>query len=1619
MPTTEERQLEQAKLELLLPNGAKFAILPLEGSYERKAIMEVGLLVVKWTTENFVSIPIGTRIVYRGTTYTQHTEPKVKKVHSRLFEFDLTFEAPEADFSRLKFKYPSDGRLQFSLTAKPQEFIRYIVDNLNERGSQRWQWASALPMDTTEKTIIFNHNTISEALKSICEAFSTEWNAEGGILTLGAVEFEKRKPIPLAYGKGKGLLSGLTRTDGGRTAPIGRMYVQTTSRNIPERYGRKTLKLSQKEWHYNGSTFSGTPKEDTTTYITHPDFVELKARPSISAEASAKITEIYPKRVGIVGEVFKLAKASRKKASGQETEPTTLFDFVDTANEVDYKAHIIKGETPKLIFQSGACAGREFEFQYQHDKKRFLIVPLSADDTIFPSETFPIVAGDKYAVFGVELPDKYITAAEDEAAKQAVATFHRQAQDRITITAEVQSLWLKKQEDKDISRRIRIGGFVAFQDPSLSPKPYSIRIKAIKRPLTDPEAPILELSNEPVQISSISSVIKDVQTLKYAATTSSAQTEVQQPMDISKFDEKYLSAIANDIAKGTITFAEGLKSLKQAYFAKGLEVGNAVSGLVAGRGALIDEDGNTEVQSLTVRGFLKATEYMLNRIQITEGAQWLTEGGVIEKVTETANQGGQKKYNIIFRARFEGDTQVPFKGGDILRGQIAKLQGGAGIETSWLRVEGVNGRKVEVSLYSNQQVPEGRNAAPTEQMRVARWGNTIDTTRQSHIILDPQQGQIIRRTNINAPIIEPQHTDGFSLGTLPAWVQNSLGGAVDAQSDYLFARGIITQDIIRYTPDGKPLAERVDRGAWSAQGQYYHEQKNLETGVFEISRVWLDGALYELAPSGNGRTRPEPRNTNWIIIQQKPQDGRQGSSTYVRYSNDGGKTFTPSAKSGFSDVSDVGRNLLLGTNTDIKGNTYPLKRIYLSRLLKIGETYTLSFKFKLGFGGADRRWVAGYISGGTFSFPSQLLPHDQEWHEYRQSMTITDGDSTAPIGSALWYVYQQLRYDPAFIYLYFGPSKATSEIEVKDVKLEVGSVATPYSPAPEDLEMGLVAGDWMGTCQSDNGYPKASVSDYTWSKIKGEDGRNGKDGVTPMPNLLKNADFNPETVSVDADKNGGFTWAAEVASGGIVRHEPNVTPPHTGAKVVSCESFQKSTNENNANCIASIYQRTEVIEGRSYTFSVYVKGAAAGWMIAYPIDGTHFKISGANPIDKGQNTAEDWKRYAVTFTARSTGVTNIYLRSWCNGRNDGNGGKVFFACPKLEESYRPTPWTRAQEDFRGAAMRPLGDWDALPDGFKFQSGGVGEEFIDLVSVKSEGALLWWSCKRSHAKTNDTRPNVNAPFWELGQNLKFVATDLLLAKKAFIENLGVRNVETRNAQGEVTFKAEENGEVRAKGGRFENIHIAGESRFSKLKATNELTGVEAGEISFSQSGLTLNGYAVVLGTDVLNCYIKDISDSAWRFTRFIGGNVHVQGSFAAKHRVTAVVTSSTITYYLGGEATVGESETKTAFERRGTIVPANVLEDGNGMKLAIDEQIDSTSALSVDTIVVALDRPETLKITMARTQRVHLINVSGFTITLDLGEGQTYKVGWEVGNSVTLFGLYDLGGKGNKGIWVIH
>ena len=312
--------------------------------------------------------------------------------------------------------------------------------------------------------------------------------------------------------------------------------------------------------------------------------------------------------------------------------------------------------------------------------------------------------------------------------------------------------------------------------------------------------------------------------------------------------------------------------------AETLRTPNYSDGLTTGAGARIDAMGNAEFQSMAVRGFFRAAEYQINRIALSEGDVFHTENGLVK----SAEQQPDGRWKVVLQERFQGDV-TGFRAGDVLRGaynSVGTAGGAAEIRTSWLRVEAVDAQAgtLTASLYADNQTPEGRNAPPVPLMRLARWGNTTDPERQSHIMESATDGRIVRRVKVSAPIVDGAQSDGFVVGKLPAWLREHFGAAVADASDYVFARGIITQNILRYTPAGRPLAERVDRGLWSASARYFYEEQNPETGAFEISRVWHDGALYELARGGNGNTAPAANSTHWTLIQAKPKDGRDGDT---------------------------------------------------------------------------------------------------------------------------------------------------------------------------------------------------------------------------------------------------------------------------------------------------------------------------------------------------------------------------------------------------------------------------------------------------------------------------------------------------------------------------------------------------------------------------------------------------------------------------------------------------------------------------------------------------------------------------------------------------------------------
>lgn len=330
--------------------------------------------------------------------------------------------------------------------------------------------------------------------------------------------------------------------------------------------------------------------------------------------------------------------------------------------------------------------------------------------------------------------------------------------------------------------------------------------------------------------------------------------------------EQFLSRLVDDVAKGNLTFEKMLTVLGLSIFKSGAQFGEFVQSLYAGKGAGIDQLGNAEFESVRVRSYFECMELIINRLSAIEGDQLLTEADTIESVDDL----GDNCYGLHLKSKWDGYFTAQYPN-NVLKGIINTLATGSGVYyTSWMRVNSVNtaNNYIEVTLYPGDEVPAGTNYPPCEMMKIARWGNQTDTKRQSCIYLSSTEGRIVRLTGVTKPIIDRTNY-GATFGELPEFLRE-LDLPIAEGQDYLYARGIVVQDIIRIDYQGKPVSEIVDRGQWSATGDYYCEALNPNTGIYEISDVWYNGCKYRCAKTGTA-TAPAWNNTDWAMVEGNPE----------------------------------------------------------------------------------------------------------------------------------------------------------------------------------------------------------------------------------------------------------------------------------------------------------------------------------------------------------------------------------------------------------------------------------------------------------------------------------------------------------------------------------------------------------------------------------------------------------------------------------------------------------------------------------------------------------------------------------------------------------------------------
>lgn len=599
-----------------------------------------------------------------------------------------------------------------TLTAPAREHAALIIANMNRKmGTTEWKVGEVVVSEYID--IEYTGKYASDALSELSSAAGTEWWFDGMTLNISRCEFGE--PVPLSYGDG--LIGGIERSMADGVKFFTRLFPVGSSRNIdPDRYGHARLQLP-----------------DGAKYVeqdTHLGIIEYFEQEAFDA--------IYPRRIGTVGSV------RSEERTSDDGSPFTVWYFTDPDIPFDPNQYEIGGLVKRVTFQTGELRGREFEVNYDSEKKEFEIItqwPYD-NDMQLPSEPLVQAPGNEYVLWNISMPDSYYPAAEQEF-KTAVDTFMADSRKDISVFQASTDFTVVYKRNLDLKpgQRIRLGSDKFFPDTGYR----DIRIVAISRSVVQPGSMTLKMSDvlSTGRISRIENQISEV-------TQITRQVSSEFPDIIKSWEETPASdttlyssrkserEFLNKRRGGTV---EGItRFLKRQQLDEGFRTSDFASG-ITGFGAQIDGRGAGELESLFIRRFLEVPELRYNRVGISVGDDWSAPGaGVIESVDKDQKLVTLKLEEGEIGAVAVGDICMGiFHDFDPSNNATADSDDGrgnfsfAGFATVYFRITEVLGDRNEQFRYELRPLSATftKQIDPMESMTFVAYGSFTNPARQS------------------------------------------------------------------------------------------------------------------------------------------------------------------------------------------------------------------------------------------------------------------------------------------------------------------------------------------------------------------------------------------------------------------------------------------------------------------------------------------------------------------------------------------------------------------------------------------------------------------------------------------------------------------------------------------------------------------------------------------------------------------------------------------------------------------------------------------------------------------------------------------------------------------------
>lgn len=733
------------KLEIYSKDGQhKLTVAPEISNAESLGIQEESTLALSFTGFACIPLEVYDYAEFQGRHYWV-TERYVPKMNARKeWAYSVNLQGVEGLAAQTLMVNPSDDdNPVLTLTAPAREHAALIVANLNRKmGTTEWKVGKVVVSEYID--IEYTGKYASDALSELSEAAGTEWWFDGMTLNISRCEFGE--PIPLSYGNG--LIGGISRTTADGVKFFTRLFPVGSSRNIdPDYYGHARLQLP------GGVKYV---EQDTRLGI-------------IEHYEQAAFEDIFPRRVGQVGTV------RHEEAMGDDGDPFTIWYFTDPDIPFDPNQYEIGGLVKRVTFQSGELRGREFEVNYDTEKKEFEIItqwPYD-DDLQLPSEPLIPAPGDEYILWNIRMPESYYPAAEQEY-KEAVDRFMADNRKDVSVWQASTDFTVIERRALDLQpgQRIRLESAEAFPDTGFR----ETRIVSISRSVVRPGSMTLKMSDvlSTGRISRIESNIASVERL-------TKQVSSEFPDIIRSWEETPASDTtlysSRKSEREFLNKRRGGTVEADVIFDKDITIGGSVvskdfrqgdfSG--SGFGAYRDGNGNAvlEADILKIRKEAIFNEAVINQVTFRVGATVFSNGGCEITRVEELETAFRCYYNNREGRRYSGLTA-----GDQVRCQRYDPTQHAIIKYYWRLVTAVGEDYVELSKSD----ADG-SASPEAGDEIAQFGNRSDITRQSAIVINPLDGGSVE---VYA------HIDAYSLSE-----KNYVGMGVNPQTGeaYMYAYG--------------------------------------------------------------------------------------------------------------------------------------------------------------------------------------------------------------------------------------------------------------------------------------------------------------------------------------------------------------------------------------------------------------------------------------------------------------------------------------------------------------------------------------------------------------------------------------------------------------------------------------------------------------------------------------------------------------------------------------------------------------------------------------------------------------------------------------------------------------